>query len=131
MEGPLSAEEAAIIKDRAYAYLKNAKRLFEEAEYDLAAFSAEQFCQLLVKYKLLVETGTYPRTYSIVRLLRELETATSGSGLSTFIDAEILSLTRLEDAYIVSRYLPRRYERKEVEQLLAFAGKFKEAVENV
>ena len=40
-------------------------------------------------------------------------------------------LTRIEDAYIVSRYLPRRYERKEVEELLKFAERFREVVENI
>ena len=40
-------------------------------------------------------------------------------------------LTRIEDAYIVARYLPRRYERKEVEELLKFAERFREVVENI
>ena len=66
-------EEAEILRDRAYAFLRNARRLFEEGEYDLAAFSVEQFCQLILKYKLLIKTGTYPRTHSLLRLLRELD----------------------------------------------------------
>ena len=104
----MSFEEASIIRERPIAYLRNAKRLFEEGDYDLAAFSTEQFCQLLLKHKLLVQTGTYPRTHSAVRLLREVGEA-SGRDLSSFIDSEIVLVTKLEDAYIVSRYLPRRY----------------------
>ena len=40
-------------------------------------------------------------------------------------------LTRIEDAYIVAKYLPRRYERKEVEELLKFAERFKEVIGNI
>ena len=40
-------------------------------------------------------------------------------------------LTRIEDAYIVARYLPRRYERREIEEPLKFAERFKEVIENI
>ncbi len=124
-------EEAEILRDRAYAFLRNARRLFEEGEYDLAAFSVEQFCQLILKYKLLIKTGTYPRTNSLLRLLRELDKLEPGKNVGSFIDSELMFLTRIEDAYIVARYLPRRYERKEVEELLKFAERFREVIENI
>lgn len=127
----MSQEEAAILRDRAQAFLRNAKRLFEEGEHDLAAFSVEQFCQLLSKHKLLVRTGTYPRTHSLLRLVRELEACAPDRGLGAFIDAELLFLTKVEDAYIVARYLPRRYEAKETEQLLRFAERFQDVVGHV
>ena len=126
-----SIEEAEILRDRAYAFLRNARRLFEEGEYDLAAFSVEQFCQLILKYKLLIKTGAYPRTHSLLRLLRELDKMEPKKNIRSFIDSELMFLTRIEDAYIVARYLPRRYERKEVEELLKFAERFKEVVENI
>ena len=127
----MSIEEAEILKERAYASLRNAKRLFEEEEYDLSAFNLEQFCHLLLKYKLLVKTGTYPRTHSLVRILRELNAAYPGKNLSSFIESEILYLTKMEDVYVGSMYLPRRFERREVEQLLAFAERFKDVIEDV
>ena len=127
----LSIEEAEILKERAYAFLKNAKRLFEEKEYDLSAFNLEQFCHLLLKYKLLTKTGTYPRANSLVRILRELDVAYPERNLFSFIESEILYLTKMKDVYIVSRHLPRRFERREVEQLLAFAERFKDVIENV
>ena len=37
----------------------------------------------------------------------------------------------IEDACIVSRYSPRRYERKRVEELLKFAERFREVIENI
>ncbi|MGB9717094.1 MAG: HEPN domain-containing protein [Thermoproteota archaeon] len=127
----MSFEEAEVLRERAYAFLRNAKRLFEEREFDLAAFSVEQFFQLILKYKLLVKTGTYPRTHSIVRLLRVLDDAASGRGLASLIDSEIMILTKVEDAYVISRYFPRRYEEKEVKQLIEFADKFEKVIRNV
>ena len=127
----MAAEEAEILRERANAFLRNAKHLFEEGEYDLASFCIEQFCQLTLKHKLLLKSGTYPRTHSLVRLLRELDKLVPEKNLEKFIESEIMNLTRIEDAYIVARYLPRRYERKEVEHLLKFAERFKEALEDV
>lgn len=127
----MAAEESEVLKERAYAFLRNARRLFGEGEYDLAAFCIEQFCQLALKHKLLLKSGTYPRTHSLIRLLRDLDKLTPEKGLEKFIESEIMNLTRIEDAYIVARYLPRRYEKKEVELLLKFAEKFKEFLENV
>jgi len=124
-------EEAEVLRDRAYSFLRNARRLCEEGEYDIAAFCVEQFCHLFVKYKLLMRVGAYPRSHSLIRLLRELDSAVPEGGLSSFIDSELTSITRVEDAYIVSRYLPRRFERGEVEVLLAFAERFEEAVKDV
>ncbi len=52
----MSFEEAEILKERAEAFLINAKRLIEEGFYDIAAFNLEQYCQLILKYKLLIKT---------------------------------------------------------------------------
>lgn len=127
----MSAEEIEVLRQRADSFLSNAKRLFKEGDFDLAAFNVQQFCQLTLKHKLLAKTGAYPRAHSLVRLLRDLDAASAGKGLLSFIDSEILFLTKVDDAYIVARYLPRRYERKEVDQLLAFAERFREMVERV
>ena len=114
----MSFEEAELLRLRAEAFLRNAERLYAEGEYDLAAFNVEQYCQLMLKYKLLLKTGTYPRTHSLIRLVKEL--AKIARGAEKLLE-DILILTKIEDAYIGSRYLPRRYEREEVEAMLRFA----------
>jgi len=116
----LSFEEVGLLKERAQMFLENAKRLIEEGVYDLAAFNIEQYCQLFLKYKLLIQTGTYPRTHSLTRLVNELSKL--ASTLSVLINKEeyLLMLTKIEDAYIGSRYLPRRYSRIEVEAMMRF-----------
>ncbi len=118
-----------MLRERAEAFLRNAKNLMREGEYDLAAFNMEQYCQLILKYKLLIKTGTYPRTYSLIRLIRELAKVTKDA--ERLID-DIIMITKIEDSYIGSRYLPRRYERAEVEVMLKYIEeKFKPIVDEL
>ena len=128
----MSLEEAEILRERAEAFLKNAERLIAEGIYDLAAFNIEQYCQLILKYKLLIKTGTYPRTHSIIRLLRELsKIAEELKGLLNNREAMIY-LTKIEDAYIGARHLPRRYEEIEVKEMLRFTKEvFKHAINEI
>ena len=128
----MSFEEAEVLRERAESFLANTERLVEEGVYDLAAFSIEQYCQLILKYKLLLKTGTYPRTHSIIRLIRLLSTVSPS--LRSLLEGEnnILYLTKVEDSYIGARYLPRRYEESEVRGMLRFVKEvFKGAVEGV
>ena len=128
----LSFEEAEVLRERAEAFLLEAERLYREGNYDPAAFNLEQYCQLILKYKLLVKTGTYPRTHSLIRLLRDLSKL--HRGISGLIEGEenILFLTKLEDAYIGARYLPRRYREEEVKAMLRFVKEvFKPSVDRV
>jgi HEPN domain-containing protein len=116
----VSFEEAELLRSRAESFLRNAQRLIEEGEADIAIFSLEQYCQLILKYKLLVYTGSYPRTRSLRQLIRELGR----------VDPRILVLVndvknlhyvaRLEEAYISSRYLPYKYTIEEVKDICRF-----------
>jgi len=116
----VSFEEAELLRSRAESFLRNAQRLIEEGEADIAIFSLEQYCQLILKYKLLVYTGSYPRTHSLRQLIRELGR----------VDPRILVLVndvknlhyvaRLEEAYISSRYLPYKYTIEEVRDIGRF-----------
>jgi HEPN domain-containing protein len=127
----LSFEEAEILKERAESFLKNAEELFLKGVYDLAAFNIEQYCQLIVKYKLLMKTGTYPRTHSLIKLLRLLSNISGGLDM-LFEGRNIVMLTKIEDAYIGARYLARRYEKGEVEEMLKFVLEvFKNVIERI
>jgi HEPN domain-containing protein len=128
----MSFEEVEILKERAEAFLKNAKRLIDEKVWDLAAFNLEQYRQLLLKYKLLIKTGTYPRTHSIIRLLYELSKLEPKLNDLLNNENNIIFLTKIEDAYIGSKYLPRKYEEKEVIAILKFIEEvFKVYVERI
>ncbi len=56
----MNFEEAELLRHRAEAFLRNTERLYVEGEYDLAAFCIEQYCQLMLKYKLLVKLEPTP-----------------------------------------------------------------------
>ncbi|MBO3842839.1 MAG: HEPN domain-containing protein [Candidatus Brockarchaeota archaeon] len=128
----MSFEEAEILRERAEAFLTNSERLMGEGFFDLAAFSLEQYCQLILKYKLLLKTGTYPRMHLLTRLLRELSKISPNVSQLLEKEDSILLLTKLEDAYIGARYLPRRYEEVEVKALLRFVKEvFKPIVDGV
>lgn len=128
----MSFEEAELLRERAENFLANAEELAEKGNYDLAAFNVEQYCQLILKYYLLVKVGTYPRTHSLMSLLRNLSTLTS-SLKDLLLDGKwVVMLTKIEDAYIGSRYLPRKYEKVEVEEMLKFVKEvFKPAIERL
>jgi HEPN domain-containing protein len=55
----VSFEEDEILRWHAEAFLRNAEELFQKEVYYLSAFNLERYCQLILKYKLLVKTGMY------------------------------------------------------------------------
>jgi len=128
----LSYPEAELLRERAEDFLETAEKLINEKKYDLAAFCIEQYCQLLLKYKLLLKTGTYPRIHSIMALLRLLSEESEDAKTFLKDSKNILYLTKIEDAYIGARYLPRAYEESEVREMLSFAKEaFKKIVAKI
>lgn len=68
--------------------------------------------------------GYYPRTHSLINLIKELSKIVPQ--VNVLLEEDEIMLTRIGDAYISSRYLPRRYSKREVEDMLKFAkDKFK------
>lgn len=128
----MSYEDVELMRRRAERFLRNALRLVEEGDYDIAIFSAEQYCQLMLKYKLLIRKGVYPRTHSLRRLIKELGEI-NGRVLTLIQDIRNLHyIARLEEAYIASRYLPIEYGEAEVRDLIRFILEvFKPIVEQV
>jgi HEPN domain-containing protein len=95
-------------------------------------FSLEQYCQLILKYKFLIKTGTYPRTHSITYLPKLLSSISQEVNTLLEDDENFIILTKIEDAYISSRYLPRRYDEREVKVVLRFVKEvFNPVVERV
>lgn len=86
----------------------------------------------MLKYKLLIKTGAYPRTHSIMSLLRLLSRISED--IKPFIEDfnNMMYLTKIEDAYIGARYLPRQYEEDEVKGMFKFAKEeFRRIVERI
>ncbi len=128
----MSFDEAEVLRRRAEAFLRNAARLLDEGEADLAMFSLEQYCQLILKYKLLVRKGSYPRSQSLRRLIRELGELDPRIMILVQDTRNLHYIARLEEAYIASRYLPVEYEVFEVRDIYRFVLEvFKPLVETI
>jgi HEPN domain-containing protein len=125
----VSFEEAKLLRERAEAFLRNAQRLLEEGEAGIAVFDLEEYCQLILKYKLLVYTGTYPRSHSLRQLIIKL------GEVNPLLVSDIRNLhyiARLEEAYMSSRYLPYKYTVEEVRDANKFVLEvFKPLVESI
>jgi len=121
--------EAEFLLRRARAFLETAEHLYSRGVYDIAAFSLEQAVQLMLKYRLLVATGSYPRTNSLRALFRALIKHTHDRDLESFYIENINVIGDLESAYIAARYLPVEFEKREVENMLAFARELFEKLE--
>ena len=128
----LSFEDVDILRKRAESFLRNALYLIGIGDNNLAMFNLEQYCQLILKYKSLLIKGSYPRTHSLRRLIREL--GEFDSRILTLVNdvKNIHYIARLEEAYITSRYLPIEYTSEEVNDIVKFVMEvFKPLVESI
>jgi len=104
--------------------------LIDEGEVDLAMLNLEQYCQLILKYRLLLARGSYTRTHSLRRLVRELGEVDPGVLVLVNDLRNLHYVARLEEAYIASRYLPIDYTVEEVRDIARFVLEvFKPVVE--
>lgn len=125
-------EDVELIRNRALSMLRAAQQHLASGDYDLAAFMAEQATQLFLKYKILELSGEMPRTLVIRQLLGILgEISKTQDKISRFVRENKSIIIRLEEAHIASRYLFKRYEKDEVEDLVDFAEKVIDFVRNI
>jgi len=125
----MRGEEVGKFKEKADAFLDTAIYNFERGRYDLAAFNIEQAVQLYIKTKLLELLGEFPRTHSLVTLLRELSRVFKEEEVERFRKENIGMLTKLSDVYITSRYYTREFYEEEVKELIEFAYKVRRLLE--
>jgi HEPN domain-containing protein len=119
--GPMAKNQAAFLKDRAEKFLANGKELLEKGIFDLAAFSFEQYCQLILKYYLFRTLGDFPKTHFLKELLTALAKASrKKTKIQNFQKENINVISNLENAYLTSRYLPAIFDKDEVENMLIF-----------
>ena len=111
------AEEYEALLERSRRFYETASMQIERGFYDLAAFSLEQALQLYLKACLLRLGIDYPRTHSLRRLLELICKITQSEAIRDLLHQFSVELGALEDAYIVSRYVPRSYSLEELERL--------------
>ena len=69
----------------------------------------------------------FPRTYSLLKLFRELS-ALSQDFMDFYQEHEII-LKNVEDAYLLARYFPREYSQTEVQKMIEVLENFTERFE--
>ncbi len=116
----MSFNEASILKKRAMDFLDEAGHLIDVKKYDLAVFNMEQYCELILKYKMLIRLGYYSGTSSLKELLNKLSELESN--LNNFLNDEknILYLGRLPDADISTRCVAVEFDEAETENIYNF-----------
>ncbi|AMQ19504.1 DNA-binding protein [Thermococcus peptonophilus] len=98
-----------------------AESAFGEEKYDAAIFLAEQALQFYLKALLIKYANVRLRTHSVRELLAALGKALEAEEkVVDFIRSHRSLLRELEDAYIGTRYEPRRYYREDAEELMEF-----------
>jgi len=119
----MASQYEVIIKKRAIAFLETAQINFNRGYYDLVLFHVDQFLQLYLKYLLYRKIGDYPKTHSLIRLIKDLIKVYDNEHLKQYYKQNLETLYLLEEAYITSRYLPREYDKEIAQRILNFAEK--------
>jgi len=116
LRGVVGREEVEILRERALMFLAAARDDLRAVR--VAAFHAEQACQLALKYVLASRAGYYPHTHSLRRLF---EVRAVKPELWSLYERCMFAFEVMEDAYLGARYLPRRYSRDVAEHLVKVA----------
>ncbi|MEO0247473.1 MAG: HEPN domain-containing protein [candidate division WOR-3 bacterium] len=113
--------EAEFLKERAESFFRDAELAIKESRWNSAAFHLEQACQLYLKYFLFKKIGDFPKTHSLRRLLKSIGKAYSKEeDIDNFVERNEEVIFTLEQAYIVSRYLPVEFSEKQVNKMVQF-----------
>jgi len=105
------------------SFLESARADYARGDYDLVLFHVEQFLQLYLKHLLYRRIGDFPKSNSLIRLIKEVMRVYEEESLRRFYEENLGTLYLLEEAYIASRYLPGQYDREIAERILRFAEK--------
>ena len=116
----MSFSEAEILRKRASDFLEEGGHLIDVKKYDLAIFNLEQYCELILKYKMLIKLGYYPRTHSLKELINKLSEFDDNIRDLVNNEKDLLYIGRLTDAYISARYMPFEFDEKETKNVYKF-----------
>jgi HEPN domain-containing protein len=116
-------EEIRVFSEKAEKFEEAARYFAEKGVFDLSAFHIEQAMQLYIKFILAKELGYFPRVHSLTKLFQEL--GRLDESFKEFYEEKEIVLKDIEDAYILSRYFPRTYSQREVEEMMETLEEFK------
>ncbi|MEM3694333.1 MAG: HEPN domain-containing protein [Candidatus Bathyarchaeia archaeon] len=96
-----------LLKKRALSFFRDAQSDYEHGEYHLVLFHVEQSIQLYSKYLLYRRIGDYPKTHSIIKLLKDLVKVYAYEELNRFMNNNLEALYLLEEAYYIVTVLTK------------------------
>ena len=121
----MSGEYVELLKNRSKVFLREAERLFQENEFDIACFNIEQAFQLYLKALIIRLTGENLRTHSIrsllgylIKKLKELGFEECSKKLADLVKEYRDVLEILEDVYSEARYGRFRFSKEITKTLI-------------
>jgi len=126
------------LKRRARDFMELAEDMMKRSKYDLAAFFAEQSCQLYLKAVLIKLFGEAPAVHGLRQLLgvlaRKLEENRRGDiaqSILNFVKEHRDELSDLEEAYTGARYRVLEFTENQVAAMIESAKKLLKLLEEV
>jgi HEPN domain-containing protein len=123
--------ELEYLKTRAKEFWEEITGLIQKEKYNLAAFNAEQACQLFVKYLIGIKVGDFPKTHYFSELIPALAKAHNNNKILDFYQKNELFFDDLEDAYFTSRYFPKTFSKNLIEMLIKSCEDFFRLLEEI
>jgi HEPN domain-containing protein len=120
------SDEVNLLLKRGINFLIGAKQRFEEDDWDLTCFMAEQSAELLLKAKILEFTGTTPQIHSLRQLISILNTAAE-----TDIKYDRKKLIFLERVHFTTGYMNIQFEKEDAENAILIVEELTSLVENI
>lgn len=115
------ANNGEFLKKRAKEFWERAREDIEKSRFNLAALDIEQAVQLWFKYLIFLKAGDFPKTHYFDILLKELSEIYGLQEIIQFYQ-NALQFKALEDTYISSRYLPKDFNKEEIQRIIEFAS---------
>ena len=114
-------EEIGFLKERAKEFWERADEDFQKGRYNLCALDIEQSVQIWLKYLIAIKAGDFPKAHYLDDLINEITNIYETDKVTKFYKGNILQIRSLEDAYITSRYFPKKFSKDEIESLKQLA----------
>ena len=124
-------KEFDFLKERAKEFWERTLEDFQKERYNLYALDIEQSIQLYLKYLIAVKAGDFPKTHYLDQLFSEIASIYKENKILKIYQKNILQIRSLEDAYISSRYFPKKFNRIEIEKLKELAIKIFKYLEKI
>jgi len=123
-------EEIGFLKERAKEFWDRADEDFQKGRFNLCALDIEQSVQIWLKYLIAIKAGDFPKAHYLDDLISEITNIYETDKVTKFYKGNILQVRSLEDAYITSRYFPKKFSKDEIESLKQLAENLFKVLEN-